>query len=123
MISSIVTQNNEARITLTVKGTNGVNAGISAVIDTGFTDELTLPKDWVDALALPQVNTFGITLADGSRIEAPIHDAVIIWVGQPRSVFVHCMEGDALVGMGLMKDFLLHLPVRIGAEFTLSAMD
>ena len=123
MIKSSVSVDNEAVLFLEVLGPSGATIEVKAIIDTGFSAALTLPKDWINALELPYVDSHDIFLADGSNIDVGLYDAEILWDGHPRPVLVHCMEGDALVGMGLMKDFLLHLPVRIGAEFTISEIE
>ena len=123
MIKSSVSVDNEAVLFLEVLGPSGATIEVKAIIDTGFSAALTLPKDWINELELPYVDSHDIILADGSNIDVGLYDAVILSDGQPRSVFVHCMEGDPLIGMGLMKDFLLHLPVRVGSEFTISEID
>ena len=123
MIQSFLLSDSEARLELVLQGTNGLEAKLSAVIDTGFTEMLTLSREWISALQLEFSSDEFVILADGSSIHTEIYIGVILWDGTKRSIFIHCMEGDALVGMGLMKDFLLHLPVRIGAEFTISEIE
>ena len=54
----------------------------------------------MEALKLTHVDSLGVFLADRSRVEVEIIDCEIIWDGNPRSVTVHCMEGDPLPGMG-----------------------
>ena len=122
MISATVTIDNEAVLTIEVQGTNGITAGIPATIDTGFSGEIALARQWIEALALPYSDSAYVTLADGRTIDVEIYEGVVVWDGQERTVYIHCMEGDALIGMGLMKDFLLHLPVRVGNPFTLTPL-
>jgi clan AA aspartic protease len=108
-------------VTLRFRG-NGMQAGIPMIIDTGFSEFLSLPQSWIDALGFPFLQTDNVTLADGTRIPVNIHEAVVEWDGQERVIPVHCLEGDALIGMALMADYLLHLPVRVNSSVTLTAL-
>lgn len=94
----------------------------SRVVDTGFSEQLSLPSTWIKALFLPEVGYDDVIVADGRQILVTIHEGKIIWDGQERVVLIHCMEGDALVGMALMADYLLNLPVRINSVVTLSPL-
>jgi predicted aspartyl protease len=51
MITGIVTGAREAVISLTVRGPNGQEQEIEAVIDTGFDGSLTLPLALITALS------------------------------------------------------------------------
>ena len=53
MIEGTVNENYEATIRLTLRGTTGEEHDIEAIIDTGFTGHLTLPRALIDRLALP----------------------------------------------------------------------
>ena len=53
MITGIVTVAREAVISLTVRGPNGQEQEIEAVIDTGFDGSLTSPPALITALGLP----------------------------------------------------------------------
>jgi predicted aspartyl protease len=62
MITGHVTADREAIVRLKLRGTNGVEAEVEAVLDTGFTEYLSLPQNWVTALALPLLFTDQMTL-------------------------------------------------------------
>jgi predicted aspartyl protease len=47
------------------------------VVDTGFTGYLTLPAEVVGSLALPELGTEEIMLADGSKEIASVHRATV----------------------------------------------
>ena len=52
MISGIVNAYHEATIRLTVRGTDGREQEVEAILDTGFNGSLTLPADIIAALGL-----------------------------------------------------------------------
>ena len=54
MIEGVVNADYEAIIPLRIQGPDGRTRDIEAVVDTGFTDFLTLPPALVDELGLPQ---------------------------------------------------------------------
>jgi predicted aspartyl protease len=66
MISGVVTPYREAVVRLRVSGSSGHEEEVEAVIDTGFTDFLTLPTATIAVLALPLAGSMRVTLADGS---------------------------------------------------------
>ena len=105
---------------LILKGTNGVEVDIEAIIDTGFTNYLSLPQTWVDALALTRLDAADVTLADGETIQVSIFEGVVVWDGQDRLVEIYCLEGSPLIGMSMLYNYHLSLPVRDGSTFTIS---
>jgi predicted aspartyl protease len=55
----------EAVVRLSVRGFLGVEQGIEAVVDTGYTGFLTLPPDLIAALRLPFRRRSSAVLGDG----------------------------------------------------------
>jgi len=52
-----------------------------------------------------------IALADGSVIDVPIFEGVIIWFGVKRTISVVQTDSEALVGMSLMEDCRLTMDI------------
>ena len=86
MIEGVVNAAREAVVPFTVANTAGRTQPIDAVIDTGFNGFLTLPAALVAELRLPFVTSGRATPANGSEDFFDIHNAVVIWDGQPRQV-------------------------------------
>lgn len=122
MISAQITLDNEALVYLKLIGNTGIQADIPFIIDTGFSGFLSLPQSWMDALGYPVNGSDRVTLADGSHIEVNLHDGKVVWDGQTKDVLIHCLGGDALIGMSIMSEYLLHLPIRISSTGTLTAL-
>lgn len=101
MITGIVTVARETVISLTVRGPNGQEQEIEAVIDTGFDGSLTLPPALIAVLGLPWRRRGRALLADGSDSVFDIYETAVIWDGAPRRVSVDEVEVMPLVGMSL----------------------
>jgi clan AA aspartic protease len=112
VILGTVTAGREAIIRLMVFGGKGAMHEVEAAIDTGFTEDLTLSQDLVDALELPFQSVDYTVLADGSTVACNIHEAEVLWDGIRRSILVQVGDSKPLVGMGLLMNYLLTLEGR-----------
>lgn len=83
-------------------GRGGKQADTEAVIDTGFTGHITLPGEVVSYLALPELGSEEMVLADGRTEIASVHRATVEWHGRSRMVPLLAVEGDPLLGMALL---------------------
>ena len=75
---------------------------IDFVIDTGFTDFLTLPPSAVAALRLPFLCDQPILLANNSSDLVAVHSATILWHGVERNVRVYATGIRPLLGTALL---------------------
>lgn len=80
----------------------GQPATITAILDTGFTDELLLPSETIRRLRLV---SSGVTLGDGSIVFMNVYELEIEWNDAWRRVKAYEGEDDALVGVSLLKGF------------------
>jgi clan AA aspartic protease len=87
MISGIV-KGRHATIGVVFRLQNRPDFSIDFVIDTGFTDHLSLPPEAVSLLGLPFKYAMSANLADNSNVILPIHEAVILWNGAEQKVRV-----------------------------------
>ncbi len=121
MITGVVNAR-EARINLTVRGPDGQEESIEAVVDTGFNGSLSLPPSVVKHLKLPWDNVVRGTLADGSTTILTIYRASIVWDRQVRPALVVESESNALVGMELLEGFELKVQVRPRGKVTIKRL-
>jgi|SRR5690242_4329097 clan AA aspartic protease len=119
MITGYVNSEREAVISIAVYGPQGEMREIEAVIDTGFSGDLTLPSAVVAALRLNVLANEHLTLADGSEVASEVCPAIVIWDGQPQIIEVSTLETDALVGMGLLEGHHLNIHVAVGGRVTI----
>ncbi len=120
IVGAVVAQ--EARIRLTVRGFRGRERRIEAVVDTGFTGTLTLPRKMISALALKWRSTDSGILADGSDCIIRFYEAGIVWDGRSRLILVAETESEPLVGMALLSGYQLNMRVVDGGQVTIRRM-
>ena len=120
MITGHVNANLEAVISLSVVGANKEVREIEAVIDTGYSEFLSLSLELITSLNLSQIGKTQLTLADGTEIISDLYQATIIWDGQPRTVQVDAFESAILVGMALIRNCDLHVRAAVDGPVTIT---
>jgi clan AA aspartic protease len=116
MMTGEVTPDKEAIVRLIVRGPGGQEERVSAVLDTGYTEYLTLPPVTIAALGLLYQYSVPMYLADGSPIRVRVYDAIIVWNGVERSIPVQETDGDVLLGMSLLYGSRLLVDVVDGGQ-------
>lgn len=101
---------------LRVLGPNGKERQIEAIIDSGFTGSLTLPRSVVASLGLVYQGFFPGLLADGSEQLFDLYSATVMWDRRRREVEVVAAEGATLAGMSLLTGYEVTMQVWHGAE-------
>ncbi len=114
MIRGTVSARREAMLPLRVCGPGGVEFDVDAVIDTGFTGFLTLPPTIISTLNLSHRSHITARLGDGTIRQLNVYDAEIEWDGVWRTILVSEVDGDALLGMGLLAGHELWIEVVPG---------
>jgi clan AA aspartic protease len=112
----------EARIRLEVRGRRGLKREINAVIDTGYTELLSLPPGLITALGLGWKAFGRAILADGSECIFDVYSAKVIWDGQVRVIRVDKADAEPLIGMSLMKGHELAMQIRTGGRVTIKRL-
>lgn len=100
MIRGVVNAHREATVPLRVRGPNGVEVVVTAVVDTGLSASLMLPTVTVAALALTRQSGGRALLADGSICQFDLFSAEVDWFGLWRPVLVTSVGEESLLGMG-----------------------
>jgi clan AA aspartic protease len=123
MMQGVVNPNCEATLSLVVSNANRQSQLIDAVIDTGYTGFLSLPREIIIALNLPWTGIDRGTLGDGSEVTFEVYAATIIWDGQYRNIPVNEAETDPLVGMSLLHGYDLHIRAVAVGNVTIKAIE
>ncbi len=89
---------------------------VRAVVDTGFTGELTLPLEDIRRLGYPHAGTARGTLADGSETRMSYYEGMVWWLDELRDVAVVAAEGQPLIGMELLDGARLTVEGKPGGE-------
>ena len=101
MISGII-KNRRATVNVIFRLVNQPDFTIEFVIDTGFTEFLSLPLAAVTLLNFPFVYDMYATLTDNSIVLLPVHQATIIWNGEEREVNILATGKRPLLGTALL---------------------
>lgn len=121
MITGVV-QAAGGRIRLKVKGRQGREQEIEAVIDTGYTASLTLPPAVIQALGLRWQTVDRFKLADGSIRVFDVYEAKVEWDGKVRQILVDEADAEPLVGMRLLKGHELKIQVCYRGKVTIKRL-
>ena len=105
MISGTVVANQGPIVPLVVQDAGGHEYTLSAVIDTGFTGWLTLPKRIIATLGLRWHDETLAVLADGTPSVFDTYHVTVLWDGQPQVVLVDELESEPLIGIRLLHGF------------------
>lgn len=119
MIVGSVTPYREPVIDLGLYDVSGQATITRAIVDTGFTDFLTLPTTVILALGLAPAGSMRVALAHGSEINLQSHLGDVLWDGQRRTVMVLEADGDPLVGMAMLYGYELYVHVVDGGRVTI----
>ena len=92
----------EPSLPLTCLTLEGFDVAIDFAIDTGFTEEMTLPPDIIDELNLPSHRQISLVMADGTTYRGETYVGQIRWHERLRRVEVISVDADPLVGMKLL---------------------
>ncbi len=113
MITGIVSRR-LATISVTFRLPAQPGLTLEFVVDTGFTEYLTLPEAAVAALKLPFLYSERAGLADGTSILLAVRGAVIVWNGADRAVRVLATGRRPLLGTALLDNQELRVQFREG---------
>ena len=122
MITGYINSERQIIIPFDVFSDNGQSTRIRPVMDTGFTDALTLPPDMIQRLNLPFRETAIFELGDGSTVTFNLYTVTIDWDGQMRTIPVLEAEGEPLVGMSLLYGYRLIADIVDGGQVFLSLL-
>ena len=122
MIEGVVNESYDAVITLTAQGPRGQTRELGAIIDTGYSGNLTLPSTIVRELGLSFAGRVQAFLADATRVFFDVYEATVLWDGQPRQITVHESNATPLVGMALLRGHNLNIDVESGGRVAIQAI-
>jgi clan AA aspartic protease len=122
MITGVVTASREAVVQVIVRGPHNRDVPMEAVIDTGFTDFLTLSPTLIAMLGLAFAGTTRATLSDGSAVSIDVFEATVVWDNHVRLVTVLAAPGGALIGMSMLFGYRLLLEGAYGGVIQIEAL-
>lgn len=105
-------------VRIVVRGPEGREEAVEALVDTGFDGTLLLPPDLVAALGLPFHSSRTVLLANGNFHEVANHKGRILWEGIERPVRIVAAGSQPLLGMALFVGYRLCVDMVDGGAVT-----
>ena len=113
----------DAVVRLTVRGFNGQEIQIEAVVDTGFSGALSLRAGDVALLELPESGVIESYLADGTVRLSKSFTAIIEWdFGVERLTSIDGVDPEPLLGMGLLRGHNLSVDAEDGGAVRITKL-
>lgn len=81
----------------------GARIDRDAIVDTGFSEHLTLPASIIESLDLELLDTVRVRLADGSHAPCDLYRVRVDWLDTTMTIAIEGAETDPLVGVRLLK--------------------
>lgn len=107
-----ITIRRQATLPVTIHLLGQPSVTLEFVVDTGFTEYLTLPQAAITAMRLPFLYSQRAGLADGSDISIAVYAVTILWNGLEREVRVIATGRRPLLGTALLDDQELRAQFR-----------
>jgi predicted aspartyl protease len=95
---------------------------MEGVIDTGFTDYLTVPPELLPVISWCFDEFVEVILADGSVSTVEAHKVTVLWDGAEREVAAFAMRGGPLVGMSMLQGSRVTLDVVDGGAVSIDVL-
>ena len=109
----------EACVEISVEDVNGGLHPVRVIVDTGFTDWLTLPTDFIERLGLSRAASREVILADGSVGIYQHYSGKILWQGRLREATVIALDAQPLLGTKALAGSRLTIDFQDGGEVTI----
>lgn len=123
MITGRVSSRRQPLARLVVRGPQGREQAVEALLDTGYNGTLVLPLAVVRSLNLLKRRTPAqISLGDDSSVVAESYMARILWDGFERPVRVIAMGNQPVVGLALLYGYRLCIEVVEGGTIEVAAL-
>jgi clan AA aspartic protease len=118
MLRGSVNDLRQPMVRIVVRGPQGQEQTVEAMVDTGFNGTLLLPPAIASALRLPFHSSRTVLLADGSVQVVANHKGRILWEGVERPVRIVAAGNQPLLGMALFVGYRLCVDMVDGGDFT-----
>ena len=113
MIEGYVDDSSQPWVQLALVGHQGQWVEFEAIIDTGFNGALCLPRLLAGQVALQEVGTQRVELADGSQHVEQLFLGEVLFDGVRQWADISLTQGtDALLGTVLLQEYQLEIRFR-----------
>lgn len=121
MMEGEISADNEMTVTLSLENAEGRLEDFRCVIDTGFSDYLSLPFEDIERFGLSYLESRPFILGDNQPVMFSIFTGRIYWDGKVREIPILAAEGTPLVGMRLLRGAVFFSDIRDGGKVFIRA--
>jgi len=122
MITGQVVAGRYATLPVVLRGPQGQEETLEAILDTGFTGFLTLPLPQIAKFGFPYQGLIDAQLGNGSAAEFDMFAGTVLWDGQRREGIVLAVDGSPLLGMALLSGSRVCLDVSDNGPVTIERL-
>ena len=105
---------------ISVEDSEGGLHPVRVIVDTGFTDWLTLPTDFIKRLGLSRAASREATLADGSVAVYQNYKGKIFWLGRLREASIIALDAQPLLGTKALAGSRLTIDFQDGGSVSIA---
>lgn len=105
-----------ARVPLALPLRGGGERRVEFVVDSGFEGDLSAPPALLSGLDVVFAGELPFLLADLTYRERPVYQMILDWQGEELTVEVIGMDGNPLLGVGLLRGNAVHMEMEEGGE-------
>ena len=122
MIRGATNERLQLMVVIEISDGDGRYHPVEALLDTGFTQHLTLPPDEIARLGLEYRERIPMILANGQRIDVSVYRGLVKWFGESRRVRVIAVDGLPLLGMSMLENCKVTFSAQEGGELLIEAI-
>ena len=122
MIRGATNERLQLMVVIEISNGDGQYHSVEALLDTGFTQHLTLPPDEIARLGLEYAERIPMILANGQRIEVSVYRGLVKWLGESRIVRVIAVDELPLLGMSMLENCKVTFHGQPGGELLIEAI-
>ena len=100
----------------------GAERTVEARLDTGFSDDLTLPIAAINRLRLKRIDRSNFRVGDGTVVTFSVYAATIRWHGMMRQIIVLESEVAPVLGVGLLWGNNLSIDFQPGGDVAITEL-
>jgi predicted aspartyl protease len=104
------------RISLNFPLVDGGARAIEFIVDSGFEGDFSLPPDLLSGLDAAYAGEYPIALADLTYRTRPLYQTLVIWQGEERVTEVIAMDGNPLIGLGILQGNSVYMEITHGGR-------
>ena len=118
-----ITPDRQAVVGVVLKTIGGDDVFVDAVVDTGFTESLLVPREIIEECGFEYAEDIDFLMGNGVSDLLPAFRGTMVWHGGEIDLFVVASEAGPLLGMRLLEGSRLSMDVLDGGSVTIQPLN